>query len=118
MLAVNRNRATTLARRVEKAHTAWSRLKGLLGRRHLPEGEALWLAPCRSVHTFGMGFGIDVLFLDAELRTVGLEENLIPQRVSGIHWKARSVLELPMGTLRRTETRVGDRIEIRGKEAS
>jgi len=112
MQAVNRDKKAVLARRVEKADTFWSRLKGLRGRPALSEGAALWIIPCRGVHTRGMGFPIDVLFLDGALRVVGLEENLDPGRIASFRWEARTVLELPAGTLHRTGTRPGDQIEM------
>ncbi len=114
--AVNRDRRTELASRVTKADTFFSRLKGLLGRPSFPEGEALWIIPCRAVHTRGMTFAVDVLFLDPSLRVLALEEGLTPGRFPPIRWKARTVLELPAGTLRRTGTRPGDQIEIETKK--
>jgi uncharacterized membrane protein (UPF0127 family) len=118
MRALNRNRKTELARRIHKADSFWKRLKGLRGRPELPPGEALWIVPCRGVHTRGMAFPIDVLFLDASGRVVSLEENLGPGRFTPICWKARTVLELPAGTLRSSRTGVGDRIEIQSTEES
>lgn len=112
MKALNRDRETELARKIEKAGSFWTRLKGLRGRFRLPEGEALWIVPCRGVHTRGMQFPIDVLFLDGTLRVLAMEEALEPGCITHVHWKARTVLELPAGTLRRTGTCVGDRIEI------
>lgn len=118
MKIVNRDRGTELAARVERADSFWKRLRGLRGRTRLPEGEALWIIPCRGVHTRGMVFPIDVLFLSAERRVVAMEEAMAPGRMSAVRWRSRTVLELPPGTLRRTDTHVGDRIEILGPEAS
>ncbi len=116
MRALNRDRGAELARRVGKADSFWTRLKGLRGRSGLPEGEALWIIPCRGVHTRGMTFPIDVLFLDRGLRVVGMEERLAPGRFAPVRWRARTVLELPAGTLRQTGTQPGDRIEIQDAE--
>jgi uncharacterized membrane protein (UPF0127 family) len=110
--AVNCDRRTELALRIQKADSFWTRLKGLQGRAGLESGEGLWIVPCRGVHTHGMAFSIDVLFLDRESNVVGVEENLSPGRFAPIRWKAKTVLELPAGTVRRTGTRLGDRIEI------
>ncbi len=112
MRASNGDRGTELAIRVRKADTFWKRLKGLQGKSSLPSGEGLWIIPCRGVHTHGMTFSIDVVFLDGEMKVVGLEENLRPGRFAPVRWRARTVLELPAGTLRRTRTQVGDRINI------
>lgn len=112
MRAVNRDRGTEVAGRVERADTFWTRLKGLQGRREFAAGEGLWIVPCRSIHTLGMTFPIDVLFLNDKLQVTAKEENLRPGRLTAIRWKARTVLELPAGTLNRTGTEVGDRIEM------
>ncbi|HEU5182828.1 MAG TPA: DUF192 domain-containing protein [Candidatus Polarisedimenticolia bacterium] len=117
MRAVNPRSEAELATQVVKADTFWTRLRGLTGRTGLESGEALWIVPCRSIHTHGMAFPIDVVFLDRDRNVVGLEENLSPGRFAPIRWKARTVLELPAGTVRRSRTRIGDRIEIEPKEA-
>jgi len=110
--AANRDRGTELASRVRKAATFWTRLKGLRGRPGLADGEALWIVPSRGVHTRGMSFPIDVVFLDRGMRVLAVEESLAPGRISGIRWRARTVLELPAGRIRLSGTRIGDRIEI------
>jgi uncharacterized membrane protein (UPF0127 family) len=112
MRAVNRQRQVEIAAKVHKADTFWTRLRGLSGRSGLSTGEALWIIPCRGIHTHGMAFPIDVLFLDRDRNVVGLEENLSPGRFAPIRWKAKTVIELPAGTVRRTRTQLGDRIEI------
>ena len=73
-------------------------------------------ACCRGVHTRGIAFPIDVLFLDASGTVVSLEENLGPGRFAPVRWSARTVLELPAGTLRTSQTGVGDRIEFQATE--
>jgi len=118
MLAMNRERGTTLASRVERADTFLRRLRGLRGRPALEEGAGLWLVPCRGIHTRGMSFPIDALYLDRELRVIAIEQNLSPGRIASVLFRARTVLELPAGTARRTDTRVGDRIEISEAEES
>ncbi|MBU5636420.1 DUF192 domain-containing protein [Geomonas sp. Red69] len=111
MRAIDHTSGRELARTVCVAESFLARLKGLLGREELPPGQGLWIKPCKSVHTFGMKFPIDVAFLDGELRVVALV-TLAPNRVSGFHPKASSVLELPAGTLDPSATVVGNRIEI------
>ncbi len=112
MRAANRDRDTELASRVEKADTFWARLKGLRGRTDLLDGAALWIVPSRGVHTRGLSFPIDVVFLDRAMRVLAVEERLAPGRFARIRWRARTVLELPAGRIRLSRTRVGDRIEI------
>jgi len=97
---------------VEVADKIFRRVKGLLGRNKFRKGESLWIKPCNSIHTFGMRFPIDVLFMDRENIVVSVSAGLTPYRLSRLFFRAASVLELPAGTLAATDTRVGDRIEI------
>ncbi|QWV95112.1 DUF192 domain-containing protein [Geomonas oryzisoli] len=112
MRAIDHTSGRVLAGTVSVAESFLARLKGLLGRDRLPPGQALWIKPCNSVHTFGMKFPIDVAFLDREQRVVALVTTLAPNRISGYHPTASSVLELPAGTLDLTATVVGNKIEI------
>lgn len=82
-----------LARKVLVCDGLLSRCRGLLCRPDFPEGEACWLVPCRSVHTWGMGFPIDILALDKEHRVVARVDGLRPWRLSPFFSKARSILE-------------------------
>jgi uncharacterized membrane protein (UPF0127 family) len=68
------------------------RLTGLLGRRSLPPGVALEIPRCRSVHTFGMRFALDLAWLDGERRVVRIDRAVAPWRVRSCR-QARSVLE-------------------------
>jgi uncharacterized membrane protein (UPF0127 family) len=111
MLA-NTTRSTVLAREVETAFTFMSRFKGLLGRSHLPEGHALILAPCRSVHMFFMRFALDVVFADREHMVVAIERGLKPWRISNTNPSAWYAIELPVGTVDRTDTQVGDSLKL------
>ena len=115
--ALNQTRQRYLATSLAVAQTHWSRLRGLLGvsEGDFGNGSGLWIRPGRGVHTLAMGFPIDVVYLDRAGRVVHLEHNLQPWRFSPVRMQAASVLELPSHTLARTETALGDRIEIRMK---
>src|SRR4030088_896304 len=65
---LNLTRQAVLADCVEVADHGASRRKGLLGRNGLPAGEGLWIVPCESVHTFGMKFPIDLVYVDKKRR--------------------------------------------------
>lgn len=112
--AFNRTRGAYLATELDVARTHWSRFRGLMatGPRRFRAGQGLWIIPCRGVHTLGMRFPIDVLYLDGDKVVVHLEENLKPWRFAPVRRKAASVLELPGKTVSTTGTSVGDRIEI------
>jgi hypothetical protein len=111
---VNRTRGILVGERVRTASTFLSRLAGLLGTAALAEGEGLWIVPCRSVHTLGMRYPIDVAFLDARGVVVGILEGLPPNRLGRIVRDARGALELRAGSLAATGTAPGDRLEFEG----
>jgi hypothetical protein len=87
-------------------------MKGLLGKKELPQGEALWIKPCFSVHTFFMKFSIDVIFLNKKNQVIAAVRNLKPNRITRLYPQSLSVLELPTGTIDDTNTAIGDKIEI------
>ncbi len=95
------------------ASTLWSRAVGLLGRATLPADEGLLLTPCNGVHTFGMRFSIDVVYLDREGRVLRLISEVKPGRLCAPERGARAVLELPAGAALRLGLRQGLRYEVR-----
>jgi uncharacterized membrane protein (UPF0127 family) len=110
----NRTRHRHLATHAALADTYFSRLIGLLGKtgRWCQPGRGLWIVPSHGVHTLGMMFSIDVVFLDREHQVVYLVENMRPFRISAVKLRAASILELPPHTIAETGTCVGDRLEI------
>ena len=112
MRAVNGRTGKVLATDVKVANTLFSRMKGLLGKKELPQGEALWIKPCFSVHTFFMQFPIDVLFLDKENQVIAVVSDLTPNRMTRLYTKSFSVLELPVGTIDASEIMIGEKIII------
>jgi len=93
----------------ERADDRRSRARGLLGRTTL-EG-ALVLSKCRSVHTIGMRFAIDVAYLDADgvvLKVVKMPRNRIGMPVR----KAITVVEAKAGSFERWGLKVGDQLEL------
>jgi uncharacterized membrane protein (UPF0127 family) len=93
------------------AATAPVRMRGLLGRTGLDDGEGLLIRPANSVHMFFMRFAIDVVFLDRELVVRKVVEALGPWRLAGCRG-ARAALELPAGTAGRRGITVGERLTL------
>src|SRR6266511_5164975 len=112
MKALNLTTRKELAGDLKLADTALLRLKGLLGRTSLHPGEGLWIKPCKGVHTFGMKFPIDIIFLDRNNFVVSIVRDLPPNRLTPLSFKAVSVLELPSKTVEMTAAGIGDEIEI------
>lgn len=107
----NLTRGTELGDRILVADNSKTRRTGLLKHTHLDRGEGLWIAPCEGVHCFGMKFAIDVLFLSKKREVLKIRAGMKPRAIS-FCLRAHSVLELPVGMLEATGTRVGDQLEL------
>jgi protein-S-isoprenylcysteine O-methyltransferase Ste14/uncharacterized membrane protein (UPF0127 family) len=94
------------------ADSLFSRLVGLLGTQSLDPDRALHIDPCAGIHTFGMKYPIDVLFLDKENTILKQISELPPNKVTKVLHFAKSVLELAPGTIQRYNIETGDRLEI------
>ncbi len=114
MRLINQTQNTILAEDVFIADTPFKRIKGLLGRKNFPPGEAIILDPCNSIHTFFMHFPIDVLFVDKNYKALKTLHNLNPNRISRIYWFANKVIELPAGKLNLTNTQAQDQLQLLG----
>ena len=112
LIAKNVDTGVVIADRVAVASTRQTRRTGLLKHTSLPEGEGLWIVPCRGVHTFGMKFAIDVIALDDAGRVIDLVAGMKPRRIRLPRRGTAGVLELPAGWLARTGTKIGHRIEF------
>src|SRR5271169_2272879 len=110
----NKTRETFVATEATVADSYVRRLVGLLGKtkRWARFGCGLWIVPSRGVHTIGMLFPIDLIFLSKDKEVVRIEEYVRPFRISRVCLTASSILELPAHTVYRTGTHVGDRLEI------
>jgi uncharacterized membrane protein (UPF0127 family) len=87
-------------------------LVGLLGKRSLEPDSGLWIFPSRAIHTLGMLFDIDVIFLDKDLKVVALRELVHPFSMTGLYFNAESVLELPAHAVFKSRTEVGDELML------
>ena len=112
--AFNRTRQTFLATELKIANTHLSRLRGLMfSRAHdFSFGQGLWIAPSHGVHTLGMRYAIDVVYLDEKTCIRHIEENLKPWRIGAVRLDTATVLELPAFTVFNSGTKVGDELEI------
>lgn len=82
--------------RIVEAATRRARGKGLARLDEMPETLALHLVPCRSIHTFGMRFALDLIWLDRAGDVVRVDTGVPPRRLRTC-LRARSVLEVRAG---------------------
>jgi len=95
--------------RVRLALTWWQRAIGLLATPRLDDPRGLWIAPCNSVHTIGMRYPIDVVFVAADARVLKLVRTLRPLRAAMCRG-AHATLELRAGSIAELGLRAGDTI--------
>jgi uncharacterized membrane protein (UPF0127 family) len=115
-LKVTNSQGRVLADRADIADTSAKRRTGLLKHTKLDAGEGLWIAPTEGVHTFGMKFAIDVVFLSKQKKILKIRKSMARARMS-VHLLAHSVLELPAGTCEATGTVKGETLQFERYEA-
>ncbi len=114
MLIRNITRNYILANQCSFARTFFARFRGLQLKKRLPRGHGLLITPCNSIHMLFMRFPIDAVFINSDNKVVYIEEGIRPWRVSKVVRQAKSVLELPAGTISATGTQVGDQLQLDG----
>lgn len=112
MVLTNATRKTVVSDQCWFANTVLRRMVGLLNRKTLKPGEGLLIDRCYGIHTIGMRFPIDVLFLDRDLCVIRAVAGLPPFRTSAVR-HAVYVLELPVGAILGSRTEPGDQLQIR-----
>ena len=113
---VRRSSGEVLCDRCVVADSAFARMRGLLGRRGLRQGEGLLLRPASSIHTAYMRFSIDAVFLDRDGVVVKVVTNLRPWQAAAAR-RARAVLELAAGECERYDLRAGERLALEPRPA-
>ncbi len=104
---MDQNRKRCVVQKAWKADGVWERMRGLLGRARLGEDEALLLEPCRSVHSFGMRYALDLVYVDRRGCVCKLVYGLLPGRFSA-SLEAHATVELAAGVLAATGIKLGD----------
>lgn len=116
-LTLRREDGRIVCERVVVADRAHRRMRGLLGRKYLRQGEGMVLRPGWSIHTAFMRFPIDAVFLDADQVVIKIEHEVGPWRTVSCRG-AREVVELSTGECRRRGLEVGDRVAWASRSAS
>ena len=108
----NQTRECFLSLSVTPADTTFSRLRGLIGRLRLKVDEGLWIVPSCGVHTVGVLFPLDLIYLDQSHQVIHLIEHFPRFRIAPLRTQAASVLELPTHTIYTSQTQPGDQLLI------
>lgn len=110
MIVENPQRGTVLGEAIEVAATAVQRVKGLLGRECLLDGQGLLFKSCSSLHTFFMQFPIDIVFTDKKGKVLKVAASVGPFSLVAAPLRAFYAIELPAGAVWRSKTQKGDRL--------
>ena len=116
MPVINGTKRTWIVSKVNKAHNFLNRIIGWIGRPKIDPEAALWVRPCWGIHTFGMSFPVDVVFLEKNHRVVAIIQELPVNRISPFVFRADSVLVLPAHSIKKSRTTIGDLIDITQSE--
>jgi uncharacterized membrane protein (UPF0127 family) len=112
LLVSNTSRGTVLGQAIEVAHTAAQKVKGLLGRECLEDGQGLLFRGAGSLHTLFMRFPIDIVYADKSGKVTKLAEGIGPFKLVAAPLRCFYALELPAGAIKASGTRVGDRLSF------
>lgn len=112
MKILNQSKNSCIAEDAILADSFMSRMVGLLRHDRLESGKGVIITRCNSIHMFFMRFAIDVIFIDKKDNVVGLVENILPNRLSKIYWKATRAIEVPVGVIGSSQTGLGDHVTI------
>jgi uncharacterized membrane protein (UPF0127 family) len=108
----NPNSESFLSMGIDAATNTLARLKGLIGKLTLGFDEGLWVVPSRGIHTFGVCFPLDLIYLDSQHRVVHTIESFPTFRVAPLRADATSVLALPTHSIYESQTKPGDQLVI------
>jgi uncharacterized membrane protein (UPF0127 family) len=103
---------TVIGDNIGIADNFFTRFRGLMLKKSLPENTGLMIYPCNSIHMFFMYFPLDILFVDKNDNIVDYLENFEINKVSKIYSKARYVVELPAGTIKSKNIQKNQKILI------
>jgi len=95
---------------ISKTTHFFERMCGLLTKPALTENEGLLIVPCSSVHTFGMRYAIDLVFIDKQMVIVKTVSSLKPWRMSASR-TSKMVLELSANSIERLQLNIGQKLE-------
>lgn len=110
MIVRNSERDSVLGEAIEVAETAAQRVKGLLGRDALADGQGLLFKHCSSMHTFFMHFPIDLIYTDRRGKVLKLAAGVRPFKLVAAPLRSFYAVELPQGAIFQSMSKVGDHL--------
>ena len=108
---VNQTRGNVVCERTEVAANMFTRMRGLLGRAGLADGEGMFFRNESSLHSAFMRFDFDAVFMDRDMRVVKTVERIPPWRAQRARG-TRHILELSAGAIARSGVQVGDQLAV------
>ena len=108
----NTTRKQPLITNGRMADNSWTRLRGLIGVRHLAAGEGLLIKPCKGVHCMFMSIPIDVIYVNKNDQIIAIDTAMKPWAIGKIYKECRYVLELPANSVSATNSAVGDQLWV------
>jgi uncharacterized membrane protein (UPF0127 family) len=116
MRLIDETNGKVLASRVELADNFWKRFRGLMLRGRFPNGSAMFFTPAKpgryGIHMFFVRFPIDLIYLDSKSVVVELRQGLKPWRIYRPKIIANSLIELPEGTILRSNVEIGHKVTL------
>ena len=112
MIVTNVARGTVLGETIEVAANATQKVKGLLDRECLEDGQGLLFKGAGSLHTLFMRFPIDVIYTDKHGKVVKLARAVRPFKLVAAPLRCHYALELPAGAILASKTQVGDHLRF------
>ncbi len=116
MIVRNTERDSVLGEAIEVAETAVQRVKGLLGRDALADGQGLLFKHCSSMHTFFMHFPIDIIYTDKKGKVLKLAAGVRPFKLVAAPFRSFYAVELPVGAILQSRSKVGDHLVFDDEE--
>ena len=98
---------------LHEAKSFFTRLKGLLFKKSISEDEGMLISPCSQIHTFGMKFPIDVIFLSGDFTVLEVLKNIFPNKISRYIPESKYVLELAAGAAEKNSISKGQNLVLR-----
>ncbi|MFV1921976.1 MAG: DUF192 domain-containing protein [Methylotenera sp.] len=93
------------------ADNFFSRLRGLLWSKPINQSEGLLIVPCNSIHTIGMQYAIDIVFLSPDFQVVHIATYCQPSKFFK-HKQAKYTLVLLAGQASVHDFKVGSQLSL------